>query len=113
MASKVAKAAQGGIKAWLLPEINDIKVQLAEMRGDVKSLTTRVDATNERIDSLRNELNADILRVETKIDSSKAELKSLVERVDGKVEDLDKRLDIAQRLAILEAKQREFEKKSH
>lgn len=42
MASKVAKAAQDGLRVWLMAEINDIKLQLAEMRGETKILQTQV-----------------------------------------------------------------------
>ena len=89
MATKVAGAAKDGIRAWLMPEINDIKVQLAEIKGDIKATTERIRALDTKIDSVRNELKADIARA------------------DSRVEDLDKRLDIAQRLAVLEAKVKE------
>ena len=76
MASKVAKAAQGGLKAWLLPEINDLKVSLAEIKGEMKSLSESDKRLEAEIQSLKDSLN------------------------------------IVQRLTVLEAKQREFEKKS-
>lgn len=43
--------------------------------------------------------------------SLRNELKADISRVDSSVKDLDKRLDIVQRLAVIEAKQSEFEKK--
>ncbi|HKW04301.1 MAG TPA: hypothetical protein VJN71_03280 [Nitrososphaerales archaeon] len=49
MASKVARAARGGIRAWLMRELNDIKVQLAEISGDIKSLQTQVNEMDERV----------------------------------------------------------------
>jgi prophage DNA circulation protein len=49
MASKVAGAAKGGIRAWLMPELNDIKVQLAEIKGDIKSLQTQVNGMDKRV----------------------------------------------------------------
>ena len=76
MASKVAKAARGGIRSWLMPEINDIKVQLAEIKGEIKSL----------------------------VESDK--------RLEAEIQSLKDSLNIVQRLTVLEAKQREFEKKS-
>ncbi len=116
MAGKVAKVAQGGIKAWLLPEINDIKVQLADMRGDVKSLTARVDATNERIDSLRNELKSDISGVSSKVDEMdkrlSSEIREMDKRLTSEIQGVKDSINIIQRVAVLEAKQREFEKKS-
>jgi prophage DNA circulation protein len=49
MASKVAGAAKGGMRAWLMPELNDIKVQLAEIKGDIKSLQTQVNEMDKRV----------------------------------------------------------------
>jgi hypothetical protein len=49
IAGKVSDAAKGGIRAWLMPEINDIKVQLAEIRGDIKSLQTEVEAVKDSL----------------------------------------------------------------
>lgn len=97
MATKVAKAAQGGIKAWLLPEINDIKVQLAEIRGDIKSVNTRVDSLGTRIEEMDKRLTG--------------EIRSLDTRLSGEIQGLKESMNVLQRVAILEAKQREFEKK--
>ena len=94
MAGKAANAARGGIRAWLMPEINEIKVQLAELKSDLK-------ATNSRIDSLGAEL--------------KAELKATNSRIDllsNEVKDLRESLSVVQRLAVLEVKLSKFEKKS-
>ncbi len=93
MASKVAKAAQGGIRAWLMREINEIKVQLAEIRGDAKAVNTKIDGMDEKIDM--------------KVDSLRNELKADIQRVDSSVKDLDERLDIVQRLTLVEAKLKE------
>ena len=91
MAGKVAKAAQGGLKAWLMPEINDIKVQLAEIRGDIKSLTTRVHEMDKRLT---------------------ADIQGLDRRLTAEIQGIKENLNVVQRLAVLEAKQRESEKRS-
>jgi polyisoprenoid-binding protein YceI len=75
MASKVTSTANGGIRAWLLPEINEIKISLERINGEIKVLDTKIEST-------RNELKVGIARVESR------------------VEDLDKRLDVVQRLAL-------------
>lgn len=49
MVSKVAGAAKGGVRAWLMTEINDIKVQLAEIKDEIKSLNTRVEEMDNRL----------------------------------------------------------------
>ncbi|MGI0081118.1 MAG: hypothetical protein ACRECH_16025, partial [Nitrososphaerales archaeon] len=86
-------AAQGGIRAWLMREINEIKVQLAEIRGDAKAVNTKIDGLDEKIDM--------------KVDSLRNELKADIQRVDSSVKDLDERLDIVQRLTLVEAKLKE------
>ena len=87
-----------------MPEINDIKVSLAEMRGDVRSLAARVDATKDRIDSLRSELKSGISLVSSKVDE-------MDKRLTSEIQGVKDSLNIVQRLSVLEAKQREFEKK--
>ena len=73
MASKVAKAAKGGIRAWLMPEIIEIK-------GELKTLSVKVEEMDRRL--------------------------------TGEIQSLKESLNVVQRLAVLEAKQRESEKKS-
>ena len=82
MAGKAADAAKGGIRAWLMPEINDIKVQLAEIKGELKATNSRIDSTNTRVEALASE-----------------------------IKELRESLSVVQRLAVLEVKVSEFEKK--
>lgn len=131
MSSKIAEKAPGWFTRILMPE-------LVEIKGDLKNINTRIDATNSkieeldkrltsRIDSTRNELKSDISHVESKVEDLDKRLTAQITEVDkrlttkidsgneklsAKIEDLDKRLDIVQRLTILEAKQREAESKT-
>ena len=58
MASKAAaNAAKGGIRDWLMPEINDIKVQLAKIRGDIKAINARIDSLTSEVKDLRENMN--------------------------------------------------------
>ncbi len=108
MASKIAEKAPGWVTRILLPEI-------AEMKGELKNINTRIDALDSKIDSVRNELKADIARVESKVQADIARLESKVQadiaRLESIVLDLDKRLDIVQRLSVLEVKVREKEER--
>ena len=88
MASKIAEKAPSWFTRLLMPEILEIK-------GELKNIN--IDELDKRLSE--------------KIDSTRNELKSDISRVDSRVEDLDKRLDIVQRLTILEAKQGEAEDK--
>ena len=120
MASKLAEKAPGWFSRILMPEIVEIK-------GELKNINTRIDATNGRIeeldkrlsakiDSTRNELKSDISRVDSKIDEMDKRLTSRIdsvnEKLSAKIDDLGQRLDIVQRVAVLEAKQREAEVKT-
>jgi len=46
-----AEKIPGWIKQVLMPELSEIK-------GELKAINTRIDSTNERIDSLRNDRKA-------------------------------------------------------
>jgi hypothetical protein len=70
---------------------------LPEIRAIVKEEIAAATAPiNVRIDEMDK-------RLSDKIDSLRNELKSDISRLDSKVEDLDKRLEIVQRLSVLEA----------
>jgi chromosome segregation ATPase len=96
MASKIAEKAPSWLTRILLPEI-------AEIRGELKSLNSRIDSTNVKIDEMDK-------RVISKIDDLDKRLSENDRRLSEKFDDLDKRLDMAQRLAVVEAKLREREK---
>ena len=97
MASKLAEKAPGWFTRLLMPEI-------AEIKGELRAINARIGSLEGKVDSSKSELKSDIAKVE-------GILKSETARLDRAIQDLDKRLDIVQRLSILEAKQREFEKK--
>jgi chromosome segregation ATPase len=124
MASKLAEKAPGWVTRILLPEI-------AELKGEIKNINTRIDELDKRLsnkidssfDSLTSKIDSNSVLLNSKIDSNfdsltskidslRNELKSDISRVDSRVEDLDKRLDIVQRLSVLEAKQREMDSKT-
>jgi hypothetical protein len=67
---------------------------------DKKCPTEKINSNSEKIDSISASLGS-------RIDPSRNELKSGISRVDSAVEDLDKRLEIVQRLSVLEAKLRD------
>jgi hypothetical protein len=93
MASKV-KGAIGSVERVLLPRLNSID-------GDLKVVNTRIDALDAKmdtkIDSLKVELRAEMTSNKNEI---KAEIRALSEKVD-----------ILPRLAVLEAKMKEMERR--
>jgi len=89
MASKLAEKAPGWSTRILVPE-------LVEIKGELKNINTRIDAVSTRIEELDKRLSAKIDHID--------------EKLSNKIEDLDKRLDIVQRLSVLEAKVKEKQK---
>ena len=69
MASMIAEKAPGLV-------YTDFDARARRDQGELKNINTRIDSLDLKIDSVRNELKADI------------------SRVDSRVEELDKRLDI-------------------
>lgn len=81
-----------------------------------QELLSKNESLRNEMLSMKSELKADIGKVNgellAEIGKVNGELTAKIEKVDSSVKDLDKRLDIVQRLAIIEAKLREQEKKS-
>jgi len=108
MASKLVEKAPGWVARILLPEF-------AEIKGELKNLSVRIDATNNRIDEMEKRLSTRIdstnnsiteldNRLTDKIEAMGKNLGDNDRRLAEKIDDLDKRLDMAQRLAVVEAK---------
>ena len=72
------------IQRFLLPELESIK-------GGLKAINARIGELDKRVESLRNEMTARFEAVNSRIDS------------------LGKRFDVAERLAVIEAKLREHD----
>jgi DNA-binding FrmR family transcriptional regulator len=122
MASKL-KAAAGSFERMLLPRLNSIDGELKAINtridavhgsidGGLKAINTRIDGVHGRIDgveksvdSLRNELKAEIRMVATAQDAK-------IDNVLLKVDQIDKKLDIDRRMTVMEAKMKELEKRS-
>ena len=121
------KSAASSLERLFLPRLNSID-------GELKALNTSVDSVEKGMDSLRNELKAEIRSVATvqdvkidgvekSVDSLRNELKAEIRsvataqgaKIDNvllKVEEIHKELDMDRRMTIVEAKLKEFEKRS-
>ena len=80
----------GWLERVLLP-------RLTVMEGDIKAIYAKIEGLDQKIDSVDAKLSAKIDAVD--------------EKLTAKIEDLDKRLDIVQRLAVLEARMGELQPK--
>ncbi len=103
------------IKQVLMPELNEIK-------GELKSINTRIDSVEAQVGSLRNETKSEIVRIEDRIDSLRKEMLSKFETTDNKIETLNKvvtikfesleqRIPVIEKIMFLELKIAEIEKR--
>ena len=60
------------LERFLTPQLNEIK-------GELKAINTRIDALDEKIDSIKSELKADIKHLDEKIDTKITALDEKVE----------------------------------
>ncbi len=92
------------LKQVLMPELNEIK-------GELKAINTRIDSTNERIESLRNETKTEINSVRSEIASvrkeieslrneTKMEIASLRSDMNVKFDSLEKRIPVIEKMAV-------------
>lgn len=64
------EAIQKNLQETVAPGISDIRERLARVEVEIKRLDDKIDTTNDRIGSLRNEMISEIRRVDQKIDLS-------------------------------------------
>ena len=83
MASKLAEKAPGWFTRILMPELVKIKAEL-------KNLNARIDSVNASIDSFRNEMKADISRIELKLDEMEEHLSG---KLDSLYQNLSAKID--------------------
>ncbi len=80
-----------------------IAPEIRAIHGEIETLRVVIRRLDEKIDSLRNELNA-------KIDALDGKLVAEIRRLDGRIDSLDRELkaaiDIRERLVALESKAR-------
>lgn len=87
------------IPAWiqriLLPELESI-------RGELKTVNARIDALKISMEEMDR-------RLTSQIQSLRNEMIAKFEAVNSRIDSLEKRLDVAERLAVIEAKLREHD----
>ncbi len=100
MASSI-EAIQKILQETVAPGISDIKIELAGMKADIKSLQSEIKRLDDKIDFLRNGMNTGFARLDDKIDNGLARQD---ERMDHLEDKLTTALEIRERLAALEAR---------
>src|SRR3972149_2106578 len=101
MAGPTIATIQKILEGIIVPEMQAVKDRLASIEGELKSLRSEIRRLDDKTDAVRNELKADIGRLDEKLTAQ-------VARLDKKLTFTNKRLDealeIPERLAALEAK---------
>jgi chromosome segregation ATPase len=93
----MAEKVPGWLERILLP-------QLSELKGEIKVVNAKIDGLDQklatRIDGLEGKMQSEFKTVHTEI-----------KRLDDKIDALDKRTDLTQRLAVVEEQFKELRAK--
>ena len=128
---EMAEKVPGWLERILLPQLSelkgDVKVAQAKIEGVEEKLEGKVDGLDQkltgRVDSLDQKLTAKIEGLDQKLTSRidglegrmESEFKTVhteIGRLDDKIDALDKRTDVTQRLAVVEEQLKELRAKA-
>ena len=101
MAGPTIATIQKILEGIIVPEMQAVKDRLASIEGELKSLRSEIRRLDDKTDAVRNELKADIGRLDEKLTAPVARLD---EKLTFTNKRLDEALEIRERLAALEAK---------
>jgi DNA repair exonuclease SbcCD ATPase subunit len=108
------------VQEFLAPQLNELKGKIEAIDTKIESFksesNTRFESLNMKIDEVEKRLSIRIEEMDKRLTDSDRHLSdkmgSIDQKLSSKIDDLAKLVDVSQRLAVLEAKQREFEKRS-
>ena len=87
------------VPGWLgrvpLPQMNELK-------GEIKALDAKLGGLESKVEGEFRAVHSEIRRLDEKANSNS-------KRLEEKVDALDKRMDVTQRVAVIEEKMRELE----
>jgi len=96
------------IERLLLPKLNTIE-------GELKAINTRIDSLDEKIDikidSLRNEMKSEFTGLNYRFEKVNERIDSLRIEMTVKLDSLEKRIPVIEKIAVLELKIAEIEKR--
>ena len=111
----MAERVPGWLEKILLPQLSELKgdVRAIDRRfegpeGKIVGLGGRIDGLNDRIDGLEDKIDG----LDGKMEGQFAAVHAENRRLDGKVDMLGTRMDVSERLAVVEGKIRELEAKN-
>jgi DNA repair exonuclease SbcCD ATPase subunit len=98
----MAEKIPGWLERVLLP-------QISELKGELKAVDARIGGLEGKMDGQFKAVHSDIQRVEEKLST---EIQRVEEKLSTKVDELDKRMDMTQRLAVVEEQLKELRAKA-
>jgi hypothetical protein len=108
LVQEMAEKIPGWIERILLPE-------LSELKGEVKVVNAKIEGVGERleakIDSLDEKLAAKIDGLEGRVQGELKAVHAEIKRLDDKIDALEQRTDLTQRLAVVEERFKELRTK--
>ena len=108
LVQKMAEKIPGWLERILLPQLNELK-------GDVKVVNAKIEGVGERleakIDGLDEKLAARIDALEGRMQGEFKAVHAEIMRLDGRIDALEQRTDLAQRVAIVEERFKELRAK--
>ena len=93
----MAMKVPGWLEQVLLP-------QMSELKGEIRALDAKVEGFGSKVEGEFRAVHSEIGRIDQKIDA-------LDKLRETKTDGLDKRMDVTQRVAVIEEKMRELETK--
>ncbi len=103
------------IEMLLLPSLNEIKGELKAVNARIDSLdermNTRMVSLDEKIDSLRNEMNSKFEGMNYRFEKVNERIDSLRTEMTVRLDSLEKRIPVIEKIAVLELKIAEMEKR--
>ena len=90
MAVNVYATLKQVLQDFIAPQMEALKGEISSLRGEMSSLRSEIRRLDEKVNSVRNELKADIARLDEKLLFTNKRL--------------DEALEIRERLAALEAR---------
>lgn len=110
-AEKLAEKVPGWVERLLIPTLESRvrTIMKEEMLQLEKTIDAKFEAVDARFEAFDEKFSARIDAVDEKLSTR---IDAVDEKLSNKIDDLDKRLDMVQRLAVVEAKMKDFESKN-
>jgi hypothetical protein len=98
----------GWLERILLPQLSELKGEMKAVNAKIEGVEGRLEA---KMDGLDQKLTVTIVGLEGRMQGEFRTLHAEIKRLDDKIDALDKRTDVTQRLAVVEEQFKELRAK--